>query len=345
MNRWLFLGGSAVVGLLVYLVFKVSHSSPSGNPPLAGDGRESVSRGGPANRWNDLVPPDLPALPGREKSGNPFSAPGLAQPPGKTRTEHPLDTKATVYIDGVGPGASDGKTGPSGPPGGTDGLLLSTLKNVLGTRKSGEGSYGKTIARAADRLRSAAGGSVPGGSGGRKVAAGSELSVVVLKTVDGPSGRMPVIARIRSASLAAYHLPSGTRILGFPEELGRNDRLRIRFYRVLYPGGFEAHTTGFALSGGREGVPVRVSRHTTGNMAKSLAQNSMMVGGEAMGSMGVGGDMGSFLAMEEGGNMISQAGSQLPPPSYQASYRLEEGTELGVMVMEAFPVPETGGAH
>jgi hypothetical protein len=154
---------------------------------------------------------------------------------------------------------------------------------------------------------------------------------------------MPVIARIRSASLSAFHLPAGTKILGYPEGMAGPERLRIRFFRILYPGGFEAHTTGFALSDGREGVPVSVSRHTVENMAKSMAQNSLMIGGEAVGSMGWSGtDMGSFMAMQEGGSALAQAGSQMPVPNIQTNFRISGGTDCEIMIMETFPVPGNG---
>jgi len=336
MNRWIFLGGSAVVGLLLYLVFKVSHDGREG---YGGDGpRHSRGLLSPGeSRWNDLATPELPS-PGRT-----VYAPVPASParPGRdkpaTPDEHPLDTKATVYLDGTGPGAQ-----PDGPAGGTSGpdaLILSTLKSVLGS----SGAEPESLSRAADRVRARAGGQVLSLSGARKVAAGSELHVRILKTVEGPGNQMPVIARIRSASLSAFRLPAGTKILGYPEGMGRSDRIRVRFVRILYPGGFEAHTTGFALSGGREGIPVSVSRHTAENMAKSMAQSSMMLGGEAVGTMGWSGtDMGSFMAMQEGGNALAQAGSQLPAANYQATFRLEGGTDCEVMIMESFPVPESG---
>ena len=184
-----------------------------------------------------------------------------------------------------------------------------------------------------------AGGSAPGGNAG-KVPAGSELHAVVLRTVEGPGNRLPVLARLTASTLSALHLPAGTRILGYPESLTPDDRLRIRFVRILYPGGFEAPTTGFALSGGREGVPVSVSRHRAQNMTRSMAQSTLMLGGEAVDTMGwSGNNVGDLMAMQAGGNALAEAGSQLPPPDNLTRFRLESGTRCSVMVLTAFPVP------
>jgi hypothetical protein len=332
-NRWIFLGGTAVVGLLLYLIFKVSHPGEGGNRGFPAQG-DALSR---ESRWNDLAPPDLP-LPGRSAYAPVLSPAGNHGSPVR-KEEHPLDTRSTVYLDGIGSAASDPGQEPKGQANGPDALILSTLKNVLGP--SGEES--RSLARAARKIREGAGGREIALSGSRKITAGSELHVSILKTVEGPGNQMPVIGRIRADSVAAFHLPAGTKILGYPEGLGGGDRLRIRFYRILYPGGFEAHTTGFALSGGREGVPVEVSRHTGENMAKSMAQSTMMLGGEAVGSMGWSGtDMGSFMAMQEGGSALAQAGSQMPVPNYQATFHLARGTDCDVMILESFPVPGPG---
>ena len=335
MNRWIFLGGTAVVGLLLYLIFKVSHSGEGGDRGIPSQGG-ALSR---ESRWNDLAPPDLP-LPGRPAFAPvPSSERTQASPGRKGREEHPLDTRSTVYLDGSGSAASDSDPGPKVQENGPDALILSTLKNVLGP----SGKESRTLAEAARKIREGAGGREIALSGSRKITAGSELHVSILKTVEGPGNQMPVIGRIRADSVAAFHLPAGTKILGYPEGMGGGDRLRVRFYRILYPGGFEAHTTGFALSGGREGIPVEVSRHTGENMAKSMAQSTMMLGGEAVGSMGWSGtDMGSFMAMQEGGSALAQAGSQMPVPNYQATFRLAQGTDCDVMILESFPVPGPG---
>lgn len=339
MNRWVFLSGSAVIGLLLYLVFKVNH------PDAAVDGPAGFSgpvAGGRENRWNTLVPPELPS-PGRashSEGGEERSANREAPEP--RVPSHPLDSSSTIYLDGAAPenaGSQAAERSPTGP----DVLLLSAIKSLLGgAPKSGGAPLISGLAGVFPPAQSGAGGGK--GPRERNVAAGSELSVVILKTVEGPGAQMPVVARIRQASLARFHLPEGTKIMGFPEGMGPNSRLRIRFTRILYPGGFETQTTGFALSGGREGVPVELSRHTGSNIAKSLAQNSMMLGGEAVGSLGWSGtDPGTMMAMQEGGMAMDQAGSQLPPPIAQPGYRLESGTSCTVMVMESFPVPGPGG--
>ena len=96
MNRWFFLGGTAVVGLLLYLVFKVSH-------PGAGDGGSldvAASREGRmAPGWNDLAAPRLP-LPASPPT--PLPERSLSAQGGEPE-RHPLDTKSTVYLDGQGP--------------------------------------------------------------------------------------------------------------------------------------------------------------------------------------------------------------------------------------------------
>ncbi|MGC8529673.1 MAG: hypothetical protein ACP5OP_05670 [Leptospirillia bacterium] len=327
MNRWFFLGGTAVVGLLLYLVFKVSH-------PGAGDvGREGFvasKGGGEFSGWNDLAAPRLPlpappppALPERSLSGQ-----------GGEPERHPLDTKSTVYLDGQGPeGEGGGLAGGAGTP-----LVLSALKSVLG--QAGEPAG---LARQAEAIRRSAGGEPPVGVSTRRVAAGSEMAVVAEKTITGPGAQMPVVVRVSGRSLAALHLPPGTKVLGTPESLA-GSRLRIRFTRILYPGGLEAHTTGFALSGGREGVPVPVDRHEGGNIGRSVAQNSMMLGGEAVDTMGwAGNNVGDMMAMQAGGNAMAMAGSQIPTPMNRTTYTLSRGTRFSIMIMESFPVLDGSG--
>ncbi|MCL5285659.1 MAG: hypothetical protein M1313_07930 [Nitrospirae bacterium] len=332
MNRWLFLGGTAVAGLLLYLIFKVNHAGEESPRGLSGPGLSAGIPG--AGRWSDLAAPVLPPpVPPRRFS--PTVAPEGGTRP-LSRERHPLDTKATVYLDGQEPGA----TGGGSPDEGGAPLVLSAIRSVLG--RSGGLSPG-ALSRKAEEIRRRAGGSPPAGAAAGKVPAGSELHVVVLRTVDGPGNRLPVIARLSSETLSAFHLPGGTKILGYPESLTPENRLRIRFVRILYPGGFEAHTTGFALSGGREGVPVSVSRHQGTNMARSMAQNSLMLGGEAVDTMGWSGtNVGDLMAMQAGGNALAEAGSQMPPPDNRTSFRLESGTRCSVMVLESFPVPGSG---
>ncbi len=330
MNRWLFLGGTAVVGLLLYLVFKVSH--PGAGEGDGWSGSSSVS--GRASAWNDLAAPRLPAP---EPPRRTFSSPSLL--PGSREPErHPLDTRSTVYLDGQGPAGGGSENPGSGLEGPGAPLVLSALQSVLG--KTGEPAG---LARRAEAVRRAAGGSPPSGSSSRRVAAGSEMAVIALKTVSGPGAQMPVMVRVSGRSLAALHLPPGTKVLGYPESLA-GSRLRIRFTRVLYPGGLEAHTTGFALSGGREGVPVPVDRHEGGNIGRSMAQNSMMLGGEAIDTMGwSGNNVGDLMAMQAGGNAMAVAGSQIPSPVNRTTYRLARGTRFSIMVMESFPVLDGAG--
>ncbi|MDA8111181.1 MAG: hypothetical protein M0T83_01845 [Nitrospiraceae bacterium] len=332
MNRWLFLGGTAVAGLLLYLIFKVDHPGTDRSRGLSG-ANLSPGISGEA-RWNDLAAPMLPP-PGRPEPfpQNPLRGGGVRA---AVPERHPLDTKATVYLDGQGPASPEtGSPDGAGAP-----LVLSAIRSVLG----GEGGLpGESIAKKAEEIRRRAGGAAPGNEKGGKVPAGSELHVVILRTVDGPGNRLPVMARLTSGTLSALHLPGGTKILGYPETLTPDGRLRIRFVRILYPGGFEAHTTGLALSGGREGVPVSVSRHRGRNMARSMAQNSLMLGGEAVDTLGWSGtNVGDLMAMQAGGNALAQAGSQMPPPDNRTSFRLDRGTRCSVMILEAFPVPEVG---
>ena len=332
MNRWVFLGGTAVVGLLLYLIFKVDHAEGPESRSLSGGG---MSQGGlSGGRWNDLAAPALPP-PALPRGFSPTLPPG--QTPGVPhREEHPLDTRATVYLDGQGPGAPESAS----PEAGGAPLVLSAIRSALG----GAGSL-SNISKKAEEIRRRAGGAPAGEKSGR-IPAGSTLHVVVLRTVDGPGNRLPVLARLSSETLSALHLPAGTKILGYPESLTPDDRLRIRFVRILYPGGFEAPTTGFALSGGREGVPVPVSRHQAGNMARSMAQNTMMLGGEAVDTMGwSGNNVGDLMAMQAGGNALAEAGSQMPPPDNRTSFRLESGTRCSVMVLTAFPVPGGEGGR
>ena len=328
MNRWFFLGGTAVVGLLLYLVFKVSH-------PGAGDGGSDgfvASRGGGGSPgWNDLAAPRLPlpaapppALPERSPSGQEGDP-----------ERHPLDTKSTVYLDGQG---SEGEGGGGLAGGAGAPLVLSALKSVLG--QTGEPAG---LARRAEAIRRSAGGEPPVGASTRRVAAGSEMAVVAEKTVTGPGAQMPVVVRVSGRSIAALHLPPGTKVLGYPESLA-GSRLRIRFTRILYPGGLEAHTTGFALSGGREGVPVPLDRHEGGNIGRSVAQNSMMLGGEAVDTLGwSGNNVGDLMAMQAGGNAMAMAGSQIPPPVNRTTYTLSRGTRFSIMIMESFPVLDGAG--
>ena len=79
-------------------------------------------------------------------------------------------------------------------------------------------------------------------------------------------------------------------------------------------------------------------------MARSMAQNGLMMGGEAMDTIGWSGtNMGDLLAMQAGGNALAVAGSQLPAQNNRARFRLSEGTQCSVMILESFPVPEEGG--
>lgn len=314
------------MGLLLYLIFKVNHPGTNHMQEFSGNSQDGINdRSG---RWNDLATPSLPSP---RLSLHEFSQIEQSTPhPSKMEDRgHALDTPATVYIEGESPGgAVQNRASPSNSP-----LILSAIDSFLGNPK-------KTmhdLANKAEEIRNNSGAEA-------KIPAGSELHVEVLRTVDGPGNRLPVIARLRSDSLSTFHLPAGTKILGLPESVSSDNRLRIRFVKVLYPGGFEAHTTGFALSGGREGVPVDVTRNTGGSMARSMAQNGLMMGGEAMDTIGWSGtNMGDLLAMQAGGNALAVAGSQLPAQNNRARFRLSEGTQCSVMILESFPVPEEGG--
>ncbi len=86
-----------------------------------------------------------------------------------------------------------------------------------------------------------------------------------------------------------------------------------------------------------------MDRHEGANIGRSVAQNGMMLGGEAVDTMGwSGNNVGDLMAMQAGGNAMAMAGSQIPPPVNRTTYTLSRGTRFSIMIMESFPV--LGGA-
>jgi hypothetical protein len=176
------------------------------------------------------------------------------------------------------------------------------------------------------------------------IPAGTTLRGRVMRRFDGPSGGAPVFVLIPPQTVGTLSIPRALKIMGYPVGLSPENRLMMRFMRVIYGNGLEAQMTGYAMQGGREGVPVDVSRHAGSQFAGSVAQNTLMMGGDAIGYMGYGSaGIGSDLAMQEAGAVVGSSQSVMPMTNQQTTYTLSAGTSVSIMILHGF-LPSTSAA-
>lgn len=311
MGRWGFILGLVGVGLFLY-----SALHPR---TLPGSGGKNLESG--AENWQSLpgsqtpgwsIKPSWQTLSGRTGAGEKIPvAPGQDSP-------HDLNTQSTVYIGTPsGPAAPD----PGNP-------LLSLVQTIF---RGHPDALPPVLAARQDTPPAP----------GRTIPAGSILRGTVLREADGPGSSAPVFVSVPPQPVGRLRLGRTIEILGYPETLGGDGRLRIRFVRVLFGNALEASMSGYAMEEGREGVPVRLARHYAGNMGSSVGRDSLMLGGEAIGSAGWMGNpsIGNALAMQEAGNVLYETQNNMPIQTRQSTYRLERGTPVDVVVLQGFPLP------
>ncbi|BAM06777.1 hypothetical protein [Leptospirillum ferrooxidans] len=235
---------------------------------------------------------------------------------GKSGEGHELNTRSTIYVDGTG--------SPVGDPQGEGNMF-----GLLGPLISGAGQSLALARKASGQKGVAPGPTVP---------AGTILRGRVMRRFDGPSGGAPIFVLIPPQTAGPIPIAHSLKIMGYPVGLSPENRLMMRFMRVIYGNGLEAQMTGYAMQGGREGVPVDVSRHPGSQFAGSVAQNTLMMGGNAIGYMGYGNaGIGSDLAMQEAGAVVGSSQSVMPVPNQQTTYTLSAGAPVSIMIIHGFP--------
>ncbi|MHB8421811.1 MAG: hypothetical protein ACYDAM_03425 [Leptospirales bacterium] len=313
MGRWGFILGLAGVGFFLYSALH-PRTLPVSSRNIAdqsGESWQSLS-GNSSGGWSSR--PAWPTLTGRSGK-SPFLA--QSSDPG---SHHDLNTQSTVYIG----------SGSNGPLPNQGNPLLSLVQTIFQGHPD-----------ALPPLLASPSSSNAPTAPGKTVPAGSILRGTVLRESDGPGSSAPVFVSIPPQPVGRLRLKRTIEILGYPENIGNDHRLRIRFVRVLFGNRMEASMSGYAMAGGREGVPIRLSRHYAGNMGSSIGRDSLMLGGEAIGSAGWMGNasIGNALAMQEAGNVLYETQNNLPIQIQQSSYRLERGTPVDVVVLQGFPLP------
>lgn len=316
-GRWGFVLGLAGIGFFLYSAL---HPGSSRQRNIAGydtttqsDSGEPVSEQhsgawqGTQN-WKGF---SFPILSGTIRKNKALSGGG---------SRHDLNSQSTVYI---------GQGAPSGSPETPENPVIALVKSLFPESQV-----------AVPRERSRLGRS---DSGVHAVTSGTTLRGRVVRDIKGPGGQIPVYVSIPPQSVGALRIDRRFEIMGFPDGLTGDGRLKIRFVKALYPGGFEAQLAGYALSGGREGVPVRISEHTASNMSRSFGRDSLMFGGEAVGSAGWagGGNLADILAMEEGGTLLYEAQNGIAPENRQPEYVLDRRTPVDILVVQGFPLPDS----
>ncbi|MHB1286204.1 MAG: hypothetical protein ACYCYP_06535 [Leptospirales bacterium] len=310
-GRWGFILGLVGVGFFLYSAFhpRTLPGSPTHHNGSGSENWQSLP-GNQIPEWS--LRPSWQSLTGQSDPG-----PKVSLPSGQNG-QHDLNTQSTVYLGGS---SAPGTPTPGNP-------LLSLVKTIF----QGHPEALPPILASHQSVS---------GRSGETVPAGSILRGSVLREFDGPGSSAPVFVSIPPQSVGRLRLGRTIEVLGYPESLGGDQRLRVRFVRVLFGNALEASMSGYAMSEGREGVPVRVSRHYAGNVGSSLGRDSLMLGGEAIGGAGWTGNasLGNALAMQEAGNVLYETQNNMPVQTQQSSYRLERGTPIEVVVLQGFPLP------
>lgn len=317
MNRIIVLVVTAVAGIVLSIFYGQSGHHPrpenrSGRSWTSGAGSEGGFEA--PSSWRNLPTAISPKSFGIE---SPPESPG-----GKSGGDHELNTRSTIYVDGTGSSRSDSPAG--------------EMFGFLGPLIDGAGKSLALAQKAADQPKTRQGPIVP---------AGTILRGRVMRRFDGPSGGAPIFVLVPPQTVGSVRISRSLKIMGYPVGLSPENRLMMRFMRVIYGNGLEAQMTGYAMEGGREGVPVDVSRHPGSQFAGSVAQNTLMMGGDAIGYMGYGnGGMGADLAMQEAGAVVGSTQSVMPMASQQMTYTLSAGAPVSIMILHGFlpstsPVP------
>lgn len=314
MNKIVALVVTAVVGV----VLSVLYGHPSGNKRNGAMEERSWTRGAGGGGSGFLQSTPWEEFP---RAGFPRSLSQKQSPDGSGATPdkgHELDTRSTVYVDGDGQPRSGGSPEMSG---GMFGLLAPLVEGA---------SQSLALARKASEQDTAHAGSL--------VPAGTVLRGQVMHRLDGPGGGSPVFVLISPQTVGHVVISSRMKMMGYPVGLSRDHRLMMRFNRVIYSNGLESQMTGYAMEGGREGVVVSVSRHAASQFAGSLAQNTLMMGGDAIGYMGYGNaGVGTDMALQAAGATVGSGESILPYQNPTLTYRLAAGTPVSIMILHGFP--------
>jgi hypothetical protein len=316
-GRWGFILGLAGIGFFLYSAMHPGSSKQRSVSPFGT--RAQTDAGEPAfghlsrtwqetQNWKGFSFPSLSgAIQGHKTSS-------------EGRSRHDLDSQTTIYI---------GQGAPSGSIETPENPVIALVKSLFPKAQEAGPRKGSYFGRSSPKA-----GAVP---------SGAMLRGRVVRDAKGPGGQIPVYVSIPPQSVGALRIDKRFEIMGFPEGLTGDGRLKIRFVKALYPGGFEAQLAGYALSGGREGVPVRISDHMASNMSRSFGRDSLMLGGEAVGSAGWagGGSLADILAMEEGGTLLYEAQNGIAPENRQSEYVLDRQTPIDVLVVQGFPLPDS----
>jgi len=309
-GRWGLLLGLAGLGFFLYSAFHPRHpgmTGPEGQLPNA-ESWQPLSQTLPPS-WSRTI---MLVAPGQN--------PAVTGTP-DNKDQHDLNTRSTVYL---GSPANDEGNAPDNP-------LMGLVRTFLSS------SAGLLPGMAHPRLLPATGNAPAGPT----LPSGSVLHGTIMRASAGPGSQMPVFVLIPPQKSGTILLGKPLKLLGYPDGTAAGHRLRIRFVRAIFDNGLEASMSGYAIWGDREGIPVHVSRHITGNMGGSLGRDSLMLGGETLGAAGWMGNpgLGSMLAMQEASNAMYEAQNVIPQGSRQATWRLERNTPVNVVVISGFPVP------
>ena len=318
-GRWGFILGLAGIGFFLYSSFHPGSLSRQTSRVSEGEGN-ATGTGFPRNTTHWQTPPSWTGFslsPGSRTSGQNASI--LS---GKS-ARHDLDSQSTVYI---------GSGSPTAASPAADNPLIALVKSVF---SNGRTPLSPRIPANPEARRSS------GGSGG--VPSGTTLKGEVVRDVEGPGSQVPIYVIVLPQSAGEIRIGHPFELMGYPDGLTEDRRLKVRFIKALYRGGFESPMSGYALSGGREGIPIRLSNHFGGNMTRSFGRDSLMLGGAAVGAAGWSGsgNLADVLGMEEGGTLLYEAQNGISSQNRQPSYRLDRHTPIDVLVVQGFPLADS----
>jgi hypothetical protein len=318
-GRWGFILGLAGIGFFLYSSFHpgspsrqtANISAVEGNSPDSGFRRNAQNWQSPRS-WTGFS-----LSPGSKTSRR------SAFPLTGNSSRHDLDSQSTVYI-------GSGTVPASSPM--VDNPLIALVKSVF---SNGRTPISSMISGNHEMGRSS--------GGSRGVPSGTTLKGRIVRDVEGPGSQVPIYVVILPQSFGAIRIGYRFELMGYPDGLTEDRRLKIRFIKALYRGGFETPMSGYALSGGREGVPIRLSDHFAGNMSRSFGRDSLMLGGAAVGTAGWSGsgNLADALGMEEGGTLLYEAQNGLSSQNRQPSYVLDQHTPIDVLVVQGFPLADS----
>ena len=317
-GRWGFILGLAGIGFFLYSSFHPGSPSRQMSNMSSGEGNTPYS-GLRRNSQNWQMPQSWAGF--SLSTGSKISR--RSAPLIGNSSRHDLDSQSTVYI---GSGSAPA-TSPT-----ADNPLIALVKSVFSNGRTPISSMisgNQEMGRSSGRIKG--------------VPSGTTLKGRIVRDVEGPGSQVPIYVLILPQSVGAIQIGYRFELMGYPDGLTEDRRLKIRFIKALYRGGFETPMSGYALSGGREGVPIRLSDHFVGNMSRSFGRDSLMLGGAAVGTAGWSGsgNLADALGMEEGGTLLYEAQNGLSSQNRQPSYVLDQHTPIDVLVVQGFPLADS----